>query len=125
MLSSQSPTIVLRDGRVLLVTGSPGGRTIISTITCLLVNLLEYDMDLKQAVAAPRLHHGWFPDRVLFEGAADSTRAALVRRLRDLGHMVETKPHRQGSANSIWIDPGHGERHGVADPRRSGRAIGY
>jgi len=125
MLSSQSPTIVLSDGRAVLVTGSPGGRTIISTVTCLLVNVLEYDMDLRRAVAAPRLHHGWFPDRVLFEGAGDSAHAALVEQLRSLGHVVDPKPRRQGSANSILIDRKTGERQGVADPRRAGKAVGY
>jgi gamma-glutamyltranspeptidase / glutathione hydrolase len=125
MLSSQSPTIVLRDGRVVLVTGSPGGRTIISTVTGLLINVLEYDMKLQQAVAAPRLHHGWLPDRVLFEGAGDSAHAALVEQLRGLGHVVDGGPHKQGSANSIWVDRTTGERHGVADPRRAGRAVGY
>jgi gamma-glutamyltranspeptidase/glutathione hydrolase len=125
MLSSQSPTIVLDDGRVVLITGSPGGRTIISTVTCLLVNVLEYGMDLREAVAAPRLHHGWFPDEVLFEGAADPAYAALVASLRELGHIVNAKPQAQGSANSIWIDPSTGERHGVADPRRAGQAVGY
>jgi gamma-glutamyltranspeptidase / glutathione hydrolase len=125
MLSSQSPTIVLRDGRVMLVTGSPGGRTIISTVVGLLISVLEYDMNLRQAVAAPRLHHGWLPDRVLFEGAGDSAHAALVEQLRGLGHVVDAKPYKQGSANSIWIDHKTGERHGVADPRRAGSAVGY
>jgi gamma-glutamyltranspeptidase/glutathione hydrolase len=121
MLSSQSPTIVLRDGRPVLITGSPGGRTIISTVVCLLVNTLEYGMPLREAVDAPRLHQGWFPDVVLFEGAAS---AELVKGLTDLGHRVEMKPHRQGSANSIWIDPAAGLRHGVADHRREGKAAG-
>jgi gamma-glutamyltranspeptidase/glutathione hydrolase len=125
MLSSQSPTIVLGDGRVMLITGSPGGRTIISTVACLLVNVLEYGMDLRQAVAAPRLHHGWFPDMVQFEGTGDPDHAALVEALRSLGHVVDEKGEKQGSANSIWIDPATGERHGVADPRRTGKAIGY
>jgi gamma-glutamyltranspeptidase/glutathione hydrolase len=125
MLSSQSPTIVLRDGRVVLITGSPGGRTIISTVACLLVNLLEYDMDLRQAVELPRLHHGWFPDAVQFEGVDDPAQRTLVESLRQFGHKVEAKPPRQGSANSIWIDSITGCRHGVADPRRAGKAMGY
>lgn len=124
MLSSQSPTIVLRDGRPVLVTGSPGGRTIISTITCLLVNTLEYELDLRQAIDAPRLHHGWFPDRVLFEQATGPTPAKLLAELEELGHRIEKKPHRQGSANSIWIDRSSGRRHGVADRRRGGKASG-
>jgi gamma-glutamyltranspeptidase/glutathione hydrolase len=122
MLSSQSPTIVLRDGRPVLVTGSPGGRTIISTVVCVLVNSLEYEMDLRAAVDAPRLHHGWFPDVVLFEGAQEPGMAKVVKELTEMGHAIERKPHRQGSANSIWIDLASGLRHGVADHRRGGKA---
>lgn len=121
MLSSQSPTIVLRDGRPVLITGSPGGRTIISTVVCLLVNVLEYEMDLRHAIDAPRLHHGWFPDVVLLEGADKPEMAALLTQLSDLGHRIERKAHRQGSANSVSIDV-DGTRHGVADRRRGGKA---
>jgi gamma-glutamyltranspeptidase/glutathione hydrolase len=124
MLSSQSPTIVLRDGRPVLVTGSPGGRTIISTAVCVLVNKLEYDMDVRDAVDWPRLHHGWFPDLVLLEGAEDLAMASVLKELTELGHAIERKPHRQGSANSIWIDLESGLRTGVADRRRGGKASG-
>ncbi|MGH7138265.1 MAG: gamma-glutamyltransferase family protein, partial [Pirellulales bacterium] len=119
MLSSQSPTIILHNGRPVLITGSPGGRTIISTVVCLLLNTLEYDLPLREAVDAPRLHHGWFPDVVLFEGAKDALPSGLLNDLGRLGHRLETKP-RQGSANSLWIDPA-GVRCGVADRRREGK----
>ncbi|HET6879528.1 MAG TPA: gamma-glutamyltransferase, partial [Pirellulales bacterium] len=122
MLSSQSPTIVLDDGRPVLITGSPGGRTIISTVVCLLVNTLEYELPLREATDAPRLHHGWLPDVVLFEGATEPASAELVKALTELGHHVQAKPHRQGSANSIWIDVANGKRTGVADCRREGKA---
>ncbi|HVX13366.1 MAG TPA: gamma-glutamyltransferase [Pirellulales bacterium] len=122
MLSSQSPTIVVRNGRPVLITGTPGGRTIISTVVCLLINTLEYEMPLCDAIDAPRLHHGWFPDVVLFEGTTDPTRADVVKGLTEMGHHIETKPHRQGSANSIWLDSASGLRHGVADRRRGGSA---
>jgi gamma-glutamyltranspeptidase / glutathione hydrolase len=124
MLSSQSPTIVLRDGRPVLITGSPGGRTIISTVVCLLVNVLEFDMDLRAATDSLRLHHGWFPDMVLLEGADNPASADLLNGLAALGHHIERKPHRQGSANSIWVDLAGGMRQGVADRRRSGKALG-
>ena len=124
MLSSQSPTIVLRDGRVGLITGSPGGRTIISTVVCLLVSVLEYGMEIHEAVAAPRLHHGWFPDVVQFEAATQPAYAELVNRLRGMGHAVADEPHRQGSANSIKIDSTTGKVYAVADPRRGGSAAG-
>ena len=71
-LSSMSPTIVLKDGKPVLVTGSPGGSRIISTVLQVIVNVLDYDMDVAAAVAAPRLHHQWLPDEVRIErGFAD------------------------------------------------------
>ena len=66
-LSSMSPTIVLKDGKPVLVTGSPGGSRIISTVLQVIVNVLDYDMDVAAAVAAPRLHHQWLPDEVRIE----------------------------------------------------------
>src|SRR5687768_17466397 len=66
-LSSMTPTIVARDGKVVLVTGSPGGRTIINTVLCVVLNVLEFDMPLREAVDAARLHHQWFPDAVRVE----------------------------------------------------------
>src|SRR5207249_8942858 len=77
-LSSMSPTIVLKDGKPVLVTGSPGGSRIISTVLQVIVNVLDYGMDVAAAVAAPRLHHQWLPDEVRIErGFADDTLAAL------------------------------------------------
>ena len=67
MLSSQTPTIVTKDGRVVLVTGSPGGRTIINTVLQVVLNVIEFDMDPVSAVDAPRIHHPWLPDRIVFE----------------------------------------------------------
>src|SRR5207302_6422510 len=80
MLSSQTPTIVARDGKVVLVTGSPGSRTIINTVLCVVVNVIDFDMDIRSAVDAPRLHHAWFPDELRFEGVRDYP--AAVARLR-------------------------------------------
>src|SRR5205823_12252090 len=67
MLSSQTPTIVAKDGKVRLVTGSPGSRTIINTVLCVVVNVIDYDMDLRAAVAAPRMHQHWLPDELRSE----------------------------------------------------------
>jgi gamma-glutamyltranspeptidase / glutathione hydrolase len=121
MLSSQTPTIVARNGKVVLVTGSPGSRTIINTVLCVLVNVLDYEMDIAAAVAAPRLHHQWFPDEIRFEGAAEHPET--VRALRRMGHSVYGT--RQGDAHSIWVDPASGRYFGVADGRISGNAAGY
>jgi len=113
-LSSMSPTIVLRDGRVALVTGSPGGSRIISTVLQVIVDVLDYHMDIAAAVAAPRLHHQWLPDEIFLErGFDDSAIAGLKAR----GHTIGG-PLGQTSANSI-IATGAGWR-GAADPRTRG-----
>jgi gamma-glutamyltranspeptidase/glutathione hydrolase len=121
MLSSQTPTIVAKDGKVVLVTGSPGSRTIINTVLQVVVNVIDFDMNLRDAVDAPRLHHQWFPDRVRFEGARKY--ATPVKRLRRMGHKVEGT--RQGDAHSIWVDPKTGRYHGAEDRRISGKVASY
>jgi gamma-glutamyltranspeptidase/glutathione hydrolase len=121
MLSSQTPTIVARNGKVVLVTGSPGSRTIINTVLCVVVNVIDYGMDVRQAVDAPRLHHAWFPDVVRFEGT--SAQPDLVRKLRAMGHRVEGT--RQGDAHSIYVDPATGHYFGAADHRIRGKVVCY
>jgi gamma-glutamyltranspeptidase/glutathione hydrolase len=114
MLSSMTPTIVCRDGRVVLVTGSPGGRTIINTVFDVVMALIAQGADAASAVAAPRFHHQWLPDRLTVEagGLPAETRAALEQ----LGHRVVERSSPQGSAQTIWIDPA-GVPHGIADLR--------
>ena len=131
MLSSQTPTIVAKDGKVVLVTGSPGGRTIINTVLGVLLNTLEFGQDARSAVDAPRFHHAWFPDVVKLESpfAGDSdgeTRgfdASLIDGLRDLGHVVEVEVDHQGDAHTIHVVDG--VYHGIADHRILGQAAGY
>jgi gamma-glutamyltranspeptidase/glutathione hydrolase len=113
-LSSMSPTIVLKDGKPVLVTGTPGGSRIISAVLQVVVNVLDYHMDIAQAVAAPRLHHQWLPDEVRVErGFAEDTLAAL----RAKGHKV-IEPLGQTSANSIAVTPNG--LLGAPDPRTRG-----
>ena len=113
-LSSMSPTIVLKDGNPVLVTGSPGGSRIISTVLQVIVNVLDYDMDVAAAVAAPRLHHQWMPDEVRVErGFSEDTLSAL----RTMGYRV-VEPMGQTSANSIAVTP-TGPL-GAPDPRTRG-----
>ena len=113
-LSSMSPTIVLKDGKPVLVTGSPGGSRIISAVLQVIVDVVDYHMNVAAAVAAPRLHHQWLPDEVRIErGFADDTLAAL----RAKGHRV-VEPMGQTSANSIAVTP-TGLR-GAPDPRTRG-----
>src|SRR3954454_17125966 len=115
-LSSMTPTIVLKDNRPVLVTGSPGGSRIISTVLQVIVNVLDYGMDLASAVAAPRLHHQWLPDDVRIErGFAENTLAAL----RDRGHHL-VEPLGQTSANSIALTAN--AMIGAPDPRTRGAA---
>jgi gamma-glutamyltranspeptidase/glutathione hydrolase len=115
MLSSMTPTIVTdQKGALVLVTGSPGGRTIINTVLNILINVLEYDMDVRAAVDAPRFHHQWLPDSVTFEERAipDST----VARLTAMGHGVRVRG-RQGDAHTIRFDAKSRTAHGANDPR--------
>lgn len=125
MLSSQTPTIVARDGSPVLLTGSPGGRTIINTVLQVVLNVVEFDMNLAGAVDAPRFHHQWFPDRVVFERQTATLHPALMPRLAEFGHKVAPPITHQGDAHSISVDRQTGEIHGVADLRRNGSAIGY
>ncbi|HEY7270857.1 MAG TPA: gamma-glutamyltransferase, partial [Dehalococcoidia bacterium] len=125
MLSSQTPTIVTKDGKVVLITGSPGGRTIINTALCVVLNVLEFDMPLREAVDAPRMHHAWFPDVLRVEPGVVEKHADALRKLRDMGHIIDRKPARQGDAHSISVDPRRGVYEGVADRRRDGSAAGY
>jgi gamma-glutamyltranspeptidase/glutathione hydrolase len=122
MLSSMTPTIVAKDGTPLLVTGSPGGRTIINTVLGIVVSVIDYDMPIQQAIDAPRLHHQWFPDEIRFEGL--KSHAAAVAGLQARGHRVAAAV-KQGDAHTIWIDPKTGGYVGAADKRLSGKATGY
>jgi gamma-glutamyltranspeptidase/glutathione hydrolase len=113
-LSSMSPTIVLKDGKPVLLTGSPGGSRIISAVLQVIVNVLDYHMDVAAAVAAPRLHHQWMPDVVRVErGFPDETLAAL----KDKGHQI-VEPLGQTSTNSILITANG--LLGAPDPRTRG-----
>lgn len=122
MLSSQTPTLVCRDGRLVLVTGTPGGRTIINTVLCVVLGVVEFHRDGRAAVDAPRLHHAWFPDRVGFEGLGRPEYAATVDRLKRMGHTFPSKASMQGDAHSIWIDSATGRPIGVADLRINKKA---
>jgi gamma-glutamyltranspeptidase/glutathione hydrolase len=115
-LSSMTPTIVLKDGKPVLVTGSPGGSRIISAVMQVIINVLDYHMDVAAAVAAPRVHHQWLPDEVRAEyGFSDDTLAAL----RAKGHRV-IQPLGLTSANSIAVT--NKGLLGAPDPRSRGAA---
>jgi gamma-glutamyltranspeptidase/glutathione hydrolase len=121
MLSSQTPTILAKNGKALLVTGSPGGRTIINTVVNIVVSVVDYDMPIQKAIDAPRTHHQWFPDELKFEGVKQYPET--VKALQGMGHRVSTA--RQGDAHSIWVNPKTGGYVGAADKRLSGKVSGY
>lgn len=123
MLSSMTPTIVVKDGKTLLVTGSPGGSTIITTTLQLIVNVIDHEMNLSDAVSSPRVHHQWQPDAILYEprGLSPDTLQILESRghqgLRSLPY-----PGGIGDANSVMrVEGGYA---GMADPRNAGGAAG-
>ncbi|MGY3645616.1 gamma-glutamyltranspeptidase [Bradyrhizobium sp. LM4.3] len=113
-LSSMSPTIVLKDGKPVLVTGSPGGSRIISTVLQVIVNVLDYKMDVAAAVAAPRLHHQWLPDEVRIESGFPDN---VLLELKAMDHLI-VEPMGQTSANSIAVTA-NGPL-GAPDPRTRG-----
>lgn len=123
MLSSMTPTIVAKDGKPLLVIGTPGGRTIINTVLQVVLNVLDHKMNVAQAIEAGRIHHQWLPDITSFENHSISPD---TRRLYEMmGHKVRFR-NAQGQAMGIYIDPTTGIRYGAADSRSfDGRAVGY
>jgi gamma-glutamyltranspeptidase/glutathione hydrolase len=123
MLSSMSPTIILKDGKTWALIGSPGGRTIINTVLQVALNLIDHRMSLADAVAEKRIHHQWQPNvlRVERHGISRDTEALL----RAKGHRVVFGGS-QGRVHAIVIDPATKMRWGVADPRDpDGGAAGY
>jgi len=123
-LSAMTPTIVLRkDGSFWFTVGSPGGPTIINTVLCVITNVIDFDMNIQQAIDAPRIHHQWLPDELVGEplGLSGDTQKALASR----GHAL-AKQRTLGDAEGIMIEEKTGVRLGATDPRRSdGAAIGY
>ena len=113
MLSSMTPTIVARDRKLVLVTGSPGGRTIINTVLTIVLGVAEYGLSGREAVDLARIHHQWMPDRISVE--ENQVPGEVLERLRAMGHEVRTGV-RQGDAHSIWIGP-DGRAYGVNDTR--------
>ena len=124
-LSAMTPTIVLRkDGSLWFTVGSPGGPTIINTVLCVITNVIDHGMDIQQAIDAPRIHHQWLPDELVFEpyGLSGDTQRALTSR----GHRLVERPRYLGDAEGIMIEEKTGVRLGATDPRRSdGLAVGY
>ncbi len=125
-LSAMTPTIVLRkdalkDGKLFLVLGSPGGPTIITTVANILIGVVDFSLDIEEAVDAPRFHHQWLPDQILVE---DRLSPDTMNLLRSKGHKLNVE-HFWGDGECIMIDPKTGERLGASDGRNNGKAVGY
>jgi gamma-glutamyltranspeptidase/glutathione hydrolase len=117
-----TPTIVVKDGETFMVTGSPGGPRIISTTLLTILNVVDYGMDVQEAVSAPRFHHQWVPDRLVVEPAVPQD---VIEALRCRGHRVEVSESNWSSAQAIVVDPESGRHTGGSDPRSDGLALGY
>ena len=120
-LSSMTPTIVQKDGRLLLVTGSPGGPRIISTVLLSILNVVDYGMDVMASVSAPRIHHQWQPDTLVVEPAVT---VDVVENLRRRGHAVDVAKDNWSSAQALRFDAASDWFTGGSDPRSDGLALG-
>jgi gamma-glutamyltranspeptidase/glutathione hydrolase len=124
-LSSMTPTIIMEKGLPLLVTGSPGGPRIITATLEVILNFLDYGMNIQDAVNAPRYHEQWLPDVVYLEPGGVFTEPTL-KQLGSMGYHFETGPRQWGAAQSIYLNHKTGMLYGAIDIRRpAGAAIGY
>ncbi|WP_335899572.1 gamma-glutamyltransferase [Shewanella algae] len=119
-LSSMSPTMIMKDGQPFLVTGSPGGARIITTVLQIIMNVIDHDLNIAEASFAPRMHHQWLPDEIRVERSLNGDTIAL---LEAMGHQVKVKSS-MGSTQSIMVT--EEGKFGASDPRRAGsEAAGY
>lgn len=117
-LSSMTPTIVFdKKGKPLIATGSPGGSTIITIVLQMIVNMIDYDMGVAEATAAPRIHHQWLPDIIYYESGIS---ADTLEILKGMGHVVDDESSVLGATQSISLE--RGRLSGVSDTRRHGAA---
>jgi gamma-glutamyltranspeptidase / glutathione hydrolase len=121
-LSAMTPTIVLKDGKLFMVLGSPGGPRIISTVANILMGVIDYGQDIQQAVNAPRFHHQWEPDEIDIErnGISPDT----IKLLQARGHKIKEQGY-WSDGECIAVDPKTGELLGAPDGRGGGKAVGY
>ncbi|MGA7056415.1 MAG: gamma-glutamyltransferase [Terriglobales bacterium] len=120
-LSAMTPTIVVKDGKLFLVLGSPGGPTIITTVANVLIGVVDFSLDIQEAVNAPRFHNQWLPDEILVE---DRVSPDTMNVLRSDGYKLRVE-HFWGDGECIMVDPKTGERLGASDGRNNGKAVGY
>jgi gamma-glutamyltranspeptidase / glutathione hydrolase len=127
-LSSMTPTIVVHDGKTVLVLGSPGSSKIITTVANVLMGVVDYGMNIQEAVNAPRFHNQWLPDVLYVEKWFSPD---TVNALRQMGYEVQTGLYKGDNygywsdAECIAIDEKSGDRLGASDGRSNGKAVGY
>jgi len=120
-LSAMTPTIVLKGGKLFLVLGAEGGPTIITTVANILMGVVDFGLDIQEAVNAPRYHHQWLPDELRLE---DRISPDTVRLLQSKGHKFLIE-HFWADAECIEVDPKTSERLGASDGRNNGKALGF
>ena len=126
MLSSMTPTIVLKDDKPFLILGSPGGAQIITSVLQVILNVIDFNMNIKKAVDAPRIHHQWLPDIIVYE--KDSFNDHVKKELKKMGCTFkddDAKNRKIGMVAAIMIDIKNKIILGAFDKRGSGTAEGY
>jgi gamma-glutamyltranspeptidase/glutathione hydrolase len=122
MLSSMTPTIVEKDGKLLMVVGTPGGSTIITSVYQTILNVIEHNMTMQQAVNALKFHHQWLPDRTVFEANAFNDKT--LEALRSKGYFIDQQKGTLGRMDCILLHP-DGLLEGASDPRADNTSIGF
>ncbi|HQR33551.1 MAG TPA: gamma-glutamyltransferase [Blastocatellia bacterium] len=122
-LSSMTPTIVLKDGKFWFALGSPGGPTIINTVTQSIINVIDHGMNIQQAIDWPRFHHQWMPDEIRWEpfGISPDTMQKLI----SMGHKFSERSGNMGDCEGVMIEDKTGVRLGGNDSRANGKSVGY
>ena len=122
MLSSMTPTIVEKDGKLFMVVGTPGGSTIMTSVYQTILNVTEHKMTMQQAVNALKFHHQWLPDRTVFEANAFSEKTLEI--LRGKGYIMDQQKGTLGRMDCIMVHP-DGKLEGASDPRADNTSIGF
>jgi gamma-glutamyltranspeptidase/glutathione hydrolase len=126
MLSSMTPTIILKDSKPYIIIGSPGGSQIITTVLQVVLNCIDFDMNIREAIEAPRIHHQWMPDSIFYE--MGSLTEAVKKELTDMDYHfwdLDAESRIIGIAEGIMIDQKSKIIYGASDPRGGGLAVGY